>query len=165
MRRSADKAEDYARRHQVPRWYSDGQALIDDPEVDAVYIATPPDTHLSYTLMAAAAGKPVLVEKPMARTYAECQQMIAACRRAHVPLWVAYYRRRLPRFLKIKELVEAGAIGDVRSVIIDYRRPPLSYRRRSALAGASRNCPAAACSPILASTCSIFWITCSAQLN
>ncbi|WP_159888312.1 Gfo/Idh/MocA family protein [Paenibacillus puerhi] len=116
MRRSGELAEDYARRHGVPRWYTDAQALIDDPEVDAVYIATPPGSHLAYTLAAAKAGKPVYVEKPMALNEAECQQMIAACREAQVPLYVAYYRRGLPRFLKIKELLEAGAIGEVRFV-------------------------------------------------
>jgi 1,5-anhydro-D-fructose reductase (1,5-anhydro-D-mannitol-forming) len=116
MRRSGELAEDYARRHGVPRWYTDAQALIDDPEVDVVYVATPPGSHLAYTLAAAKAGKPVYVEKPMALDAAECEQMIAACREAQVPLYVAYYRRELPRFLKVKELLEAGAIGDVRFV-------------------------------------------------
>ena len=95
MRRDGALAEDYARRHGVPKWYDDGQALIDDPNVDAVYIATPPNAHLEYTLMAAKAGKPVYVEKPMALNFAECQAMIDACAAAHVPLWVAYYRRGL----------------------------------------------------------------------
>lgn len=127
MRRTRHLAEDYARRHGVPRWYDDAQALIDDPEVDAVYIATPPDSHKDYTLLAAAAGKPVYVEKPMALTYAECAAMIAACQSADVPLFIAYYRRALPRFLKVKELVEGGMIGDVRSVMITlHRRPPQS---------------------------------------
>jgi predicted dehydrogenase len=114
MRRDAEKAQDYALRHGVPKWYSDAQALIDDPEVDAVYIATPPDTHHLYTLAAALAGKPVYVEKPMALTTVQCQEMTSACQAAGVPLFVAYYRRALPRFLKVKELVESGAIGEVR---------------------------------------------------
>ena len=76
MRRNAEKAEDYALRHNVPKWYSDGSALINDPEVDAVYIATPPDTHASYAIEALKAGKPVYVEKPMARSYAECLEML-----------------------------------------------------------------------------------------
>ena len=129
MRRDAAKARDYAERHHVPRWYDDAKALIHDAEVDAVYIATPPNVHLDYTQMAAAAGKPVFVEKPMARTYAECQQMIDACRRAGVPLWVAYYRRRLPRFLKIKALVESGAIGEVRSRDDQLSPHPVGHRR------------------------------------
>src|SRR5258706_8424693 len=95
MRRDAAKAEDYARRHNVPRWYADADALIADRDVDAVYIATPPSSHEEYVLKAAKARKPVLVEKPMAMSVAECEAMIAACRSAGVPLRVAYYRRRL----------------------------------------------------------------------
>lgn len=118
MRRNGKKAADYARRHNVPRWYTDADALIHDPEVNAIYIATPPDSHAVYTIQAARAGKPVYVEKPMARTYQECRQMIDACRRAGVPLYVAYYRRTLPHFLKVKELLEEGAIGQVRFVSV-----------------------------------------------
>jgi predicted dehydrogenase len=60
----------------------------------------------------------------MARTYAECERMIAACEQAGVPLFVAYYRRRLPLFLKVKELVASGAVGEVRFVSIRLTRPP-----------------------------------------
>lgn len=116
MRRNGEKAADYARRHGVPRWYDDADALIADPEVNAIYIATPPDAHAEYTRRAAAAGKPVYVEKPMARTHAECLEMIRCCEEAGVPLRVAYYRRCLPSFLKVKELVDSGAIGEVRLV-------------------------------------------------
>lgn len=125
MRRNGKLAEDYARRHGVPRWYSDAKALIDDPDVDVVYVATPPGSHLEYALAAAKAGKPVYVEKPMALNGAECETMIAACREAQVPLYVAYYRRALPRFLKVKDLLEAGAIGDVRySTTVQYQPVP-----------------------------------------
>jgi predicted dehydrogenase len=123
MRRRGDLAKDYAERHGVPRWYDDAAALINDPEVDAVYVATPPSSHKEYTLMTAAAGKPVYVEKPMALNFAECQEMIAACANRDVPLFVAYYRRTLPRFLKIKDLIESGAIGDVRFVSINFYQP------------------------------------------
>lgn len=123
MRRNGTLARDYAARHGVPRWYDDAQALIDDPEVDAVYVATPPDTHQLYTLRAAQAGKPVYVEKPMALNFAECQAMVDACAAAGVPLFVAFYRRALARFLKIKELVETGVIGQVRLVNITYHHP------------------------------------------
>ena len=123
MRRHGELARDYAERHGVPRWYDDAQALIDDPEVDAVYVATPPSSHKAYTIMAARAGKPVYVEKPMALNFAECQQMIGACARAGVPLFVAYYRRALPRFLKIKELLDGDAIGRVRFVNITFYQP------------------------------------------
>lgn len=116
MRRNSELVEDYARRHQVSRWYDQAADLIADPEVDAIYIATPPDSHMSYVLAAAAAGKPVYVEKPMALNFAECEQMITACQVAEVPLFVAYYRRALPRFLHIKQLIEQGEIGHVRYV-------------------------------------------------
>jgi predicted dehydrogenase len=116
MRRTGGLARDYAQRHGVPKWYDSAEALIHDPEVDAVYIATPPSSHREYTLMAAQTGKPVYVEKPMALNFEECQVMIRACQAAGVPLFVAYYRRALPRFLKVKELIEAHAIGEVRFV-------------------------------------------------
>jgi len=122
MRRNGALAKDYAERHGVPRWYDNAQALISDPEVDAVYIATPPNVHREYTLLCAEAGKPVYVEKPMAMNFSECRDMIAACEAAHVPLWVAYYRRTLPRFLKVKELIDGGTIGDVRAVMVNYAR-------------------------------------------
>lgn len=118
MRRDAEKAADYARRHGVARWTTDARALIHDPEVDAVYVATPPDAHMSYTLEVAAAGKPVYVEKPMARSAAECEAMVAACQAAGVPLFVAYYRRAMPRFEKVKALLEGGAIGAPRAVVV-----------------------------------------------
>ena len=124
MRRDGAKAADFARRHGVPRWYDDAEKLISDPEVDAVYVATPPDAHAAYTLMAARAGKPVYVEKPMARNHGECLAMIEACRSAGVPLFVAYYRRALPRFLKLKELLDSGAIGAVRTVSVTLTRAP-----------------------------------------
>ena len=127
MRRDAAKAEDFARRHGVPRWYADARALIADSEVDAVYIATPPSSHFPYTKMVAAAGKAVYVEKPMATTAAECEEMIAACAAAKVPLFVAYYRRRLPRFVRVKELVDAGAIGEVRAVQVTLTQPPEAF--------------------------------------
>lgn len=125
MRRNAAKAKDYAQRHGIAKWYDDADALINDPEVNAIYIATPPHVHLLYTQKAAAAGKPVYVEKPMARTHAECLQMIDACGKKDLPLYVAYYRRTLPHFLKIKELVTSGAIGDVRFVEIRMCKPPV----------------------------------------
>ncbi|HEU5085848.1 MAG TPA: Gfo/Idh/MocA family oxidoreductase [Roseiflexaceae bacterium] len=129
MRRTGALARDYAERHGVPRWYDDAQALIDDPDVDAVYVATPPNSHKHYTLLAAQAGKPVYVEKPMALNYAECQAMIDACRQAGVPLFVAYYRRALPRFQKVKELLDQGAIGAVRAVTITLRQPVAANER------------------------------------
>ncbi|WP_207431547.1 Gfo/Idh/MocA family protein [Sabulibacter ruber] len=123
MRRNGEKARDYAQRHGVPKWYDDAQALIQDPDVDAVYIATPPGSHAEYTLKVAATGKPVYVEKPMALNHAQCQEMVKACQEAQVPLFVAYYRRCLPSFLKVKELVDSGAVGEVRFVNIKLFHP------------------------------------------
>jgi predicted dehydrogenase len=120
MRRDGAKAADYARRHGVAKWYDDAQKLIDDPEVNAVYIATPPGSHCELALKACAAGKACYVEKPMARSYEECLKMIAAFKSRGVPLFVAYYRRALPRFLKAKELVAAGEIGEVIAIEYSY---------------------------------------------
>jgi len=118
MRRNAVKAQDYAQRHGVPKWYDDAEKLINDPEVNAIYIATPPGSHEEYTLKAAKAGKPVYVEKPMARTHQECLSMVEGCQRVNVPLFTAYYRRSLPNFLKIQSILKEGIIGDVRYVNI-----------------------------------------------
>lgn len=118
MRRNEEKAKDYAERHGVPKYYSQAKELINDLEVNVIYIATPPDSHKTYTLQAAAAGKPVYVEKPMARNHQECLAMIEACKQASVPLFVAYYRRMLPNFLKVQSLLNDNAIGDVRLVNI-----------------------------------------------
>jgi 1,5-anhydro-D-fructose reductase (1,5-anhydro-D-mannitol-forming) len=116
MRRDRAKAEDYARRHGVPRWYDSAAALIADPEVDAVYIATLPDSHADYALAAAAAGKPALVEKPMARNTAECDRMVAAFEKASLPLFVAYYIKHMPHIAKVAELMASGTIGTVTGV-------------------------------------------------
>lgn len=125
MRRNAALAEDYARRHGVPRWYSNADQLIADPEVDAVYLATPPSSHLQYVLDAAAAGKPVYVEKPMALNAAECDLMIGACQDAGVPLFVAYYRRAMPKFLAVRDMLAAGEIGEVRFARVLLQRVPV----------------------------------------
>ncbi len=111
MRRNAEKAADYASRHGIGKWYSDATKLINDSEVNAIYIATPPDSHTAYACEAMRADKPVYVEKPMARNHTECEQMLQVSKESGMPIWVAYYRRSLPVFLKAKELVESGEIG------------------------------------------------------
>lgn len=116
MRRDAVKAADYARRHNVPRWYADAEALIHDAEVNAIYVATPPSTHEAYTLAALKAGKPVYVEKPMALNATEAAAMGAAASAMNIKLCVAHYRRMQPMFMKIKSLIDEGAIGDIRFV-------------------------------------------------
>ena len=123
MRRNAALAEDYARRHGVPKWHADADALIRDPEVDAVYVATPPGTHCEYALKVCAAGKPAYIEKPMARNASECGRMTKAFAAARLPLFVAYYRRGLPRFLKAKGLIDEGALGELTGVCYQFAEP------------------------------------------
>jgi 1,5-anhydro-D-fructose reductase (1,5-anhydro-D-mannitol-forming) len=123
MRRSGERARDYAERHGVPRWYDDADRLIHDPEVDAIYIATPPNVHKSYALACARAGKPAYVEKPMALDESECREMVDAFQAARTPLFVAYYRRALPRFLRVKEWIDTGRIGRIRFAQIALHKP------------------------------------------
>jgi predicted dehydrogenase len=143
MRRNADLAEDYARRHNVPRWYTTAEELINDSEVNAIYVATPPDAHAELSIQAMKAGKPVYVEKPMALNHVECLKMIKASEETGMPLFVAYYRRALPGFLKVKELIDAGTIGPVKlvnlqlykSVAPEERSGPLPWRVIPEIAG------------------------------
>lgn len=123
MRRDAEKAADYAERHGIKKWYANAGELINDPGVDAVYVATPPDSHASYAIQAMKAGKPVYVEKPMARTYAECREMLRVSEETGVPLFVAYYRRTLPAFLKVKEMVWDGTIGKPLMINVKLHKP------------------------------------------
>jgi predicted dehydrogenase len=120
MRRNAALAEDFARRHDVPAWYDDADKLIADPRVDAVYIASPPGNHLELALKASAHGKPAYVEKPMARTHSECRRMLEAFEKKGLRLFVAYYRRALPRFLKAKEILDSGALGTITGISCRY---------------------------------------------
>ena len=139
MRRDGAKARDYARRHGVPRAYDRAEELIADPEVDAVYIATPPSSHLELAFRVASAGKPCLVEKPMATSHAACVRMADVFRQRGVPLWVAYYRRALPRFLTVRDLLRDGAIGRLTSVHVEVTAPVLTaeaiWRVDPAIAG------------------------------
>jgi predicted dehydrogenase len=133
MSRSSEKASSYAQRHNIPRWHTDAQSLINDPEVNAVYIATPPSSHATYAIMAMKAGKPVYVEKPLAASYLDCQRVMRISRETGVPCFVAYYRRKLPYFNKVQELLQDGAIGKVVNVQIRFSVPPrdLDYNSTS----------------------------------
>jgi len=124
MSRSKEKAQSYAQRHNIPHWYTDAQQLINDPNVNAIYIATPPSSHATYAIMAMKSGKPVYVEKPLASSYYDCQRIDRMSEKTHVPCFVAYYRRYLPYFLKVKELLKSGAIGHVISVQVRFACPP-----------------------------------------
>lgn len=119
MRRDGAAAESFARRHGAAHWSTRADEVIAHPDVHAVYIATPPARHLEYALAVAAAGKACLVEKPAGRCLAEFRQMVEAFSRADLPLFVSYYRRHLPRFLKVKEILGSGSLG--RIVAINYR--------------------------------------------
>lgn len=116
MRRNADKAADYAKRHNVPRWYSNAEELINDPGVNAIYIATPPSSHEQYALAAIEAGKPVYLEKPMAINYAAAKNIAETAATKNVKITVAHYRRQWPLFKKLKELIAEKVIGDIRLV-------------------------------------------------
>lgn len=123
MRRDADKAADYAKRHGISKYYTDADALINDPEVDAIYIATPPDTHKQYGLQVAEAGKICCIEKPLAPIYQDCLEIYEAFKTKDLPLFVAYYRRSLPRFKQIKTWLDANSIGEVRHIRWHLSKP------------------------------------------
>jgi predicted dehydrogenase len=118
MRRDKTQAQDYAQRHHVKKWYSDADVLINDPEVNAIYIATPPDSHELYTIAAFKAGKPVYVEKPMALNSSEALRMLQASEKYSCKLSIAHYRRAQPRFLEIRRLIQNNTLGEIKSAEI-----------------------------------------------
>lgn len=118
MRRDAEKATDYAKRHGVAKWYSDAGELMADPEINAVSIATPPAYHLDYAIAALKKGLNVYVEKPVTLNADEARQMAQAVKEFNGKLTVAHYRRALPMFLKVKELLDDNAVGEIRTVQI-----------------------------------------------
>jgi predicted dehydrogenase len=119
MRRDEAKAKDFARRHQVPKFYTDADALINDEDINAVYVATPPASHEGYALKAMHAGKPVYIEKPLTLNSVSCRRMIEAEKKYNVQAVCAHYRRSLPLYQKVKSLIKQGVIGNVR--LIDLR--------------------------------------------
>lgn len=123
--RRKEKAEDYARRHGVQKVYADVATLLEDPEIDIVYIATPPSTHEMHTLQALGAGKPVYVEKPMAMTLEEATAMNDVAQHAGISLFVAFYRRALPYFKQVKQWIDEGKIGKILTVSVRLVRAPL----------------------------------------
>ena len=133
MSRNAEKARSYAERHHIKRWYIAAQELLNDPEVNAVYIATPPSTHATFAIMAMKSGKAVYVEKPMASHYEDCCRINRISELTHQPCFVAYYRRYLPYFIKVKNLIQQGAVGKVINVQIRFAVPPrdLDYNSKN----------------------------------
>lgn len=129
--RNAERVAAFAREHGIARSHGDVDAILRADDIDIVYVATPTQSHHDLVLRCAAAGKSVLVEKPMAMSHAQCVEMTDACKRAGVRLWVAFYRRALPRFLKVRDLVADGAIGEVRMVLTrHFQRIPSAEEMR-----------------------------------
>lgn len=124
MSRDLKKAESYAKRHGIKKFYSDAQELVDDPEVNAIYIATPPSSHATFAIMAMKAGKPAYIEKPLAASYDDCLRVNRISELTGIPCFVAYYRRYLPYFDKVREIVESGEIGKVLTVQVRFAVPP-----------------------------------------
>lgn len=131
MSRHLEKAEEYAKKRGIRKWYDDAQALISDPNVNAVYIATPPSSHATYAILAMKSGKPCYIEKPMAQTYEECTRINRISQETGVPCFVAYYRRYLPYYNTIKDLLHQGAIGKPINLQLRFAQPPseLDYNR------------------------------------
>jgi predicted dehydrogenase len=126
MRRNADKAADYALRHNVPIWYSDADALINDPSVNAIYIATPPGSHEEYSYKAMDAGKPVYIEKPVTIDSASAQRIVDYAGKKDIKVSIAHYRRQQPVFKRIGEIIHSGLLGSIRLVDMKYMALPLT---------------------------------------
>jgi predicted dehydrogenase len=111
MRRDKEKVTDFARRHNVAKYYTDADALINDEEINAIYVATPPDSHEDLAIRSMRAGKPVYIEKPVALNSQSCERIAEVSDALGVKACVAHYRRGLPIFRKVRSLLREGAIG------------------------------------------------------
>ena len=133
MSRDKEKARSYAHRHGIRHYCNDPIELIENPDVNAVYIATPPSSHATFSMMALRAGKPAYVEKPLASGYEDCLRVNKLSEETGIPCFVAYYRRYLPYFQKVKELALSGAIGKILNVQIRFAVPPreLDYNTKN----------------------------------
>ncbi|MCP4643883.1 MAG: Gfo/Idh/MocA family oxidoreductase [bacterium] len=118
--RTQDKADAFGEALGIPRRYEDYVRLVDDPDVDVVYIATPNNMHKDQALMALDGGKAVLCEKPFAMNASEARTMVAHAREKRLFLMEAMWTRFLPVMGKLRELVSSGALGDVRMVTADF---------------------------------------------
>ena len=123
MRRDTEKAKNYAIRHNVPFWYDNVDDLLSHNDINAIYIATPPSSHLEYALKALKANKNVYLEKPMTMNAEEASQLCKAVLTSNCKLTIAHYRRQLPMFLKVKKLIDDGEIGDIRCADIQLLQP------------------------------------------
>jgi predicted dehydrogenase len=118
-RADAARAAAFAGEFGATKWYAHWQDLVQDPEIEAVYIATPVHLHAEQAIAAAQAGKQVLCEKPMALNLDECDRMLHACDEHNVRLSVAYYRHFYPVLRRIKQMLQNGTIGRVALVQIN----------------------------------------------
>lgn len=121
--RDADRARQYADEHGIARAYGDYAALIADPEVDLVYVGTPPALHVEQALAVIAAGKPVLVEKPFALTSADAQRVHDAGQAAGVPVFEAMHSPHHQLFHRIVEILHGGKIGTIQHIDAKFTAP------------------------------------------
>ncbi len=125
MRRDSEKAKDYAKRHGVPKWYNNANDLINDDEVNAIYIATPPAFHEEYAIAAINAGRPVYIEKPMALNFESANMIAKVAEEKNIKVSVAHYRRGQPLFNKVKQLIQEKVIGDIRFARLQFYKKQL----------------------------------------
>ena len=118
--RTAERARDFATRYEIPKAYGSYEELLADPDVDAVYIATPHAQHEEWAIRSAEAGKHVLCEKPLTLTAPDAEKVIDAARRNDVFLMEAFMYRLHPQTRRLVELIECGAIGEVRAVDVTF---------------------------------------------
>jgi len=122
MRRDKVKAKDYAKRHHVALYFDNADAVINHPDINAVYVATPPSTHLEYALKVLDVNKNVYIEKPMTLNEDEAILLQNALEKTSSKLTVAHYRRKLPMFIEVKRMVENECLGQINSVQLNMRQ-------------------------------------------
>jgi len=111
--RSLERAKSFAAKHGVERAYDSLEKMLEAPELDVLYIATPNSLHVEQTIQAARAGKHVLCEKPMALTVPDGERMIQACTDNKVKLGVNFQNRYHPAHIEARHLIQSGAIGEI----------------------------------------------------
>ena len=119
------KAEDYAKRHHIPKVYRDIEELLEDSSIDAIYIATPPKFHKEYALACMKHGKIPYIEKPLGMNVEECKEILKCSQELGIPAYVAYYRRGMEKFEKVRSLLKENTIGEVRAVYVRHLMEPL----------------------------------------
>ena len=141
-RRDPDKLADYVKRHHIPLSFTNALDLIHSDHINAIYIATPPDVREAYAIEAMQLGKPVYLEKPMALNLAACKRLKAASEKLGIKLSVAHYRRNLPLFMEVKNILEQGDIGAIKEVQITMlkktdkaAKDPSNWRVNPSIAG------------------------------